>query len=72
MDEFELFKEEVVHIQNMINVELLGLRSEQDAFTRENLRFLERIEQIDFKIVDKTETLAAQTAATLKQTIDSF
>jgi hypothetical protein len=47
-EEFTNFKQEVRQAQKSMNKEILDLRSENDAFSKEKIEMLKRIEKIDW------------------------
>ena len=59
-------------VQNGINSEMIDIRGEMDAYSKENLKSLERIDKIDWHIVNKAELLAAEAQAEFKSLVDSF
>ena len=50
VEEFQTFKDEVLHIQRGINQEILEMRGDHDLFTQENTNILTQLEKIETSI----------------------
>ena len=72
VDDLGAFKKELMEVQSGINQEILLIRVEMDAFQQETVKTLDRIDNIDWKLMRKAEMMAAQSAAEFKALVDEF